>query len=128
LCVADNRESKAERKASEEEMMARMEAKMDNNKEKMKYAINSLRSALGWAIKTRVEMKACRELTHACLEEEKEPTPEETEAVEKPQEVPEGATDEETSGCTEDRTGEQRLAVRRHKQRKKRTQVNGGPR
>jgi hypothetical protein len=73
-------------------------------------------------------MKACREVTHACLEEEKEPTPEETEAVEKPQEVPKGGTDEETSAGTEDRTGEQRLAVRRHRQRKKRAQVNGGPR
>jgi hypothetical protein len=41
----------------------------------------------------------------ACLEK-KEPTPEETEAVEKPQEVPEGATDEETFGATEDRAGE----------------------
>jgi hypothetical protein len=62
------------------------------------------------------------------LEEEKEPTPEETEAAEKPQEVPKRGTDEETSGGTKDRTGEQRLAVRRHRQRKKRAQVNGEPR
>jgi hypothetical protein len=61
------------------------------------------------------------------LEEEKEPTPEETAAVEKSQEAPNGAADEETSTGTEDRTGEQRLAVRRHRQRKKRAQVNGGP-
>jgi hypothetical protein len=36
------------------------------------------------------------------LEEEKEPTPEETEAAEKPQEVPKKGMDEETSGGTED--------------------------
>jgi hypothetical protein len=65
-------------------------------------------------------------VTHAYLE--KEPTPEETEAVEGPQEVPEGATGEEAIGAAKDRAGEQRLAVRRHRQRKKRAQVNGGPR
>jgi hypothetical protein len=71
---------------------------------------------------------ACEGVTHAYLEEEKEPTPEKTEAVEKPQEVPDRETDTETSGGIEDRTGEQRLAVRRHRQRKKRAQGNGGPR
>jgi hypothetical protein len=42
-----------ERKADKEEMMARM----DSNQEKTEMAINSLRSALEGAIKTRVEMK-----------------------------------------------------------------------
>jgi hypothetical protein len=51
----------------------------------------------------------------------------ETEAILEPQEVPERATDEETSGGTEDRAGELRLAVRPHRQRKKRAQENGGP-
>jgi hypothetical protein len=50
-----------------------------------------------------------------------------TPEVEKSQEVPERATDEETSGGTEDRAGELRLAVRRHRQWKKRAQENGGP-
>jgi hypothetical protein len=97
-------------------------------------------------------MEACEEGTEACLEEEKEPAPEETEAVEEPQEVLEGmmeveeepapeetevvaerqevskgAPDEEKFGATEDRAGELRLAVRRHRQRKKRAQENGGP-
>jgi hypothetical protein len=66
--------------------------------------------------------------TRACLEEEKKPVPEETEAVAESREVPEGATYEETSGGTEDQTGEQRLAVRRHRQQKKRAQVDDGPR
>jgi membrane protein involved in colicin uptake len=59
---ADKGQSKAERK-SDKEMMARMEAKMDSNQEKTEAAINSLQSALEGAIKTRVEMKACREVT-----------------------------------------------------------------
>jgi hypothetical protein len=91
---------KAERKAHHEEMMTslkRMNAKMD-----------------AWLGKT----EACREVTHACLEEEREPTPIETEVVVDQQEVPNGAT--------EDRTGELRLVLRRHRQRKKRAQVNGG--
>jgi hypothetical protein len=62
------------------------------------------------------------------MEEEKKRAAEETEAVAESREVSERATDEETSGGTEDRAGELRLAVRRHIQRKKRAQVNGGPR
>jgi hypothetical protein len=61
-------------------------------------------------------------------EAKKESTPKETEAVEEPQEVPEGATDAEAIGAPEDQTGEQRLAVRRHRQRMKWAQENGGPR
>jgi hypothetical protein len=44
------------------------------------------------------------------------------------QRVPKGATDQETIGTTEDRYGDQRLAIRRHRQQKKRAQGNGGPR
>jgi hypothetical protein len=61
-------------------------------------------------------------------EAKKELAPEETEAMAEPQEVPEGATDEEMSGGTEDRAGKQHLAVRRHGQLKKQAQGNGGPR
>jgi hypothetical protein len=110
-----------------ERRMARMDAnerKMDSNQERMGANLKEMKAEMNaWL----GEMKAWRGVTHACLEEEKESTREETEAVEKPQEVPEGGTDEETSGGTEDRTGEQRLAVRRHRQRKKRAQGSGGP-
>jgi hypothetical protein len=71
--------------------------------------------------------EACPEVTLAYLEE-KEPAPDEPKVVAEQQEVPEGATDEEGFGATEYRTGEQCLAMRRHRQRKKRAQGNGGPR
>jgi hypothetical protein len=100
---------KAEMKAKHQKMMAKMDAWLGETK-----------SSPG-------AMEACEERTEACLEEEKEPAPEETEAVAEARKVPEGATDEETRGGTEDRTGEQRLAVRRHSQQKKRAQVNNGP-
>jgi hypothetical protein len=76
----------------------------------------------------REATEACEERTEACLEEEKEPAPEEPEAMEKSWEFPEGAADEEKFGATKDRAGELRLAVSRHRQRKKQAQVNGGPR
>jgi hypothetical protein len=125
---ADKAESKAERKADKEEMMARM----DNNKEEMIKAITgtSRESTEACDGKTKALLEtteAYPEVTHACLEEEKESTPKETDAVEEPQVVPEGATDEEKFGATEDRTGELRLVVRRHRQRKKWAQENGGP-
>jgi hypothetical protein len=44
------------------------------------------------------------------------------------EEVPEEAAVEDKFGATEDRAGDPRLAVRRHRERKKRAQVNGGPR
>jgi hypothetical protein len=132
---ADKAEMKAEKKADKAEMMAemktqigclayKMEAKMDDNKEEMKHAINSLRFALEGAINTQVEMKACREVTHACLEE-KEPTPEKTEAVAEPHEVPKGATDAETIGATEDRSRDLRLAVSCHRELRTWTKRDG---
>jgi hypothetical protein len=57
--------------------------------------------------------------------EKREPAPEETEAMAEPQEVPEKAMDE-MFRATEDRAGEQNLAVRHHRQLKKRAQGNGG--
>jgi hypothetical protein len=60
--------------------------------------------------------------------EEKKRAAEEPKAVEEPQDVPIGAMDEEAIGAAKDRPGEQRLAVKRHRQRKKQAQVNGGTR
>jgi hypothetical protein len=129
----------------------RMEAKMDSsqertnaNPEETKATIRSGQEEMIKAItgasreskeaceeKTKAlpeTTEACPEMTPGCLEEEKEQAPEEIEAMEKSWEVPEGAADEEKFGATVDRAGELRLAVRRHRQRKKRAQVNGGPR
>jgi hypothetical protein len=115
--------------ANQEGMMARMEARMDSYQHEMKTQFGFLAAKMD---ANRRERKAHREemrakmdawlggVTHAYLEEEP--------AVEEPQDVHIGATDEEAIRATEDRAGEQRLAVRRHRQRKKRAQVNGGPR
>jgi hypothetical protein len=56
------------------------------------------------------KMDAWLEKTDACLEKE-EPAPEEPKAVAETEEVPEGATDEEAIGVTEDRSRNLRLAV-----------------
>jgi hypothetical protein len=109
-------------------ILARMDAnerKMDSNHERMMAKMDAW---LGKTEACREATEDCEERTKACLEEEKEPAPEEPKAVAESGEVLEGATDEETSGGTEDRTGEQRLAMRRHRQQKKRAQVNGEPR
>jgi hypothetical protein len=114
---ADKEESRAEKKADKEERKADKEelmVRMNSNQEKTETAINSLQSCLGG--------------TGACLQEEEELTPKETDSVEEPQVVPEGAAVEDKFGATEDRAGDPRLAVRRHRERKKRAQVNGGPR
>jgi hypothetical protein len=102
------------------ELMANLD-KMDANQHNMEATIRggqeeTIKSITG----------ACPEVTPACLEE-KEQAPKETEAVEKSWEVPKGAADEKKFGANEDQAGEQRLAVKRHRQRKKRAQVNGGP-
>jgi hypothetical protein len=139
------------READKAEMMARMEAKLDSgqertnaNLEEMKATIRCGQEEMNKAImgasresteacegKTKAlleTMEACPEVTPACLEEEKEQAPEETEAMEKSWEVSKGGVDEEKFGATEDRAGELRLAVRHFRQRKKRAQENGGPR
>jgi hypothetical protein len=76
------------------------------------------------------EMKAitgiCEEKTEAFLEK-KESALEPREVVAESQGVPEGATDQETIGITEDRYGDQRLAVRRRRQRKRRAQIEVSP-
>jgi hypothetical protein len=116
---------KAERKAHREEMMAGL-----------KEIFTAITGASWESIEAReVKVKAlpetteaCPGVTHACLVEKKEPTPEETEAVAVTEEVPERATEQETGQAAEERTGELRLAVRRRRQRRKRAQENGGPR
>jgi hypothetical protein len=72
------------------------------------------------------EVKACEGTTKVFLEK-KGSAPEEPESVAEPKEVPESATEQETVQAAEDQTGELRLAVRRHRQRRKRAQENGGP-
>jgi hypothetical protein len=64
------------------------------------------------------------EKTEAFLEK-KEPAPEETKAVAEPQEVPEGATDEEMIGAAKDRSRDLRLAVGCRGQLKTRTKRDG---
>jgi hypothetical protein len=120
---------KAEMKSQIGEMMN----KMDNNKEEMIKAImgasRELTEACDGKTKALLEAtEACPEVTHAWLKEERESTPKEMDAVEEPQVLPKGATDEEEFGATKDQTGEQRLAVRRRRERKKRAQEKGGPR
>jgi hypothetical protein len=104
-----------EMKASQEEMMAKMETseeRTDASLEEMKAIIRSGQEEMIKAITgaCREAMEACEGVTHACLEE-KEPAPEETGVVSEPQEVPEGATDAETIGATENRSRDLRLAV-----------------
>jgi hypothetical protein len=92
-----------------------------------------------WIEKIKAEMKAnhqkmdsglekteaCPEVTHACLEEEKEPAPEVSKAVPETEEVPEGATDKEAIGVTEDRSRNLRLGVRCRRRSKTRTKPDG---
>jgi hypothetical protein len=132
---ADKAEAKRERKADKEEMMARMNADKAEAKRERKADKAEMKASQEGMM---AEIKANREMmarmmakmdawlgrTEAFLEENKS-APEETEAVAESWEVSKRGTDEEMSAGTEDRTGEQRLAMRRHRQRKKRAQVNG---
>jgi hypothetical protein len=120
--------TKARMDINKRELMANLD-KMDANQHNMEATIRggqkkTIKSITG-ACQEATE--PCEGVTHACLEK-KEQAPEETEAMEKSWEVPEGAVDKEEFGATEDRAGELRLAVRRHRQWKKRAQENGGPR
>jgi hypothetical protein len=122
-----------EMEANRRERMANLEATLRSGHEEMIKAITgaSQESTEACEEKTKAlpeTTEACPEVTPACLKEEKKPAAEETEAVAESREVPKGGTDKEMSAGTEDRTGEQRLVVRRHRQWKKRAQVNGGPR
>jgi hypothetical protein len=59
-----------------------------------------VRLLAGMEARMMAKMDAWRGVTPACLEEE--PAPEEPKAVVETEEVPEGATDEEAIGVTED--------------------------
>jgi hypothetical protein len=61
-------------------------------------------------------------------EDKRKPTPEETEAVAEPQEVPEGATGVDTIGATDDRFRDLRLAAGCRGQLNTRTKHDGGSR
>jgi hypothetical protein len=143
---ADNAESKAERKADKEKMMATIRS---GQKEMIKaitgaskesteacegraeMAINSVRSELEGKINARMEyaMAVADKQTQALREELNQKVEEAERRVQASIDTRTGNfQDDITSTGTEDRTGEQRLAVRRHRQRKKRAQVNGGPR
>jgi hypothetical protein len=109
----------AKMKANNEEVMKSradttlMMAKMESSQEEMKAAIRR-----GQEERIKALKGACREATNAWLGETKA-SPETTEAhegrteacLEKSQEVPKGATGEETIGATEDRSRDLRLAV-----------------
>jgi hypothetical protein len=97
-------------KTKMEQMMERLLAKMDKMMASQKTMM--------------AKMDARRGVTPACLEEE-ESAPEEPKAVAETEEVPEGATDEEELGVTEDRSRNLRLAVRCRGQLKTRTKPNG---
>jgi hypothetical protein len=125
---ADKAESEAVRKAEHEEMMAIMDAHYEKVSAINKKYLGTTEAKKKPAPEETEAVGEPQEVLEGVMEVEEEPAPEETEGVAERQEVPEGAPDEETFGATEDRTGEQRLAVRRHRQRKKRAQENGGPR
>jgi hypothetical protein len=117
--------------ADKAESMAKMERLLVNNRETKAYHERMMAKMDAWLGKTEAcqeATEACEERTEACLEQEKKPAPEEPKAMEEPQDVPIGETDKEAIGATEDRTRQQRLAVRHHRQRKKRARVNGGAR
>jgi hypothetical protein len=107
----------------------RMEQKMDQNKTdqilrlllaKMDDMKSSQHEMLAGLKKMNAKMDAWLGKTEVCLEEEREPTPKETDVVVDRQEVHKEGT--------EDRAGDLRLVKRRHRQRKKRAQIDGEPR
>jgi hypothetical protein len=143
---ADNAESKAERKAAKEDMMATIRAgqiemikaitgvnqeSTEACEEKAGMAINSIRSELEGKINARMEyaVAAADQQNQALREELNQKVEEAEQRVQVSIDTRTGNfQDNIMSTGTEDRTGEQHLAVRRHRQRKKRAQVNNGPR
>jgi hypothetical protein len=69
-------------------------------------------------------LERLKAMASTCLEK-KETSPEETEAMVESQEIPEGATGEETIGATEDRSRDLRLAVGCRGQLKTRARCDG---
>jgi hypothetical protein len=126
------RTMQAELQATPPEMKAELIAKWDaatyRVMAKWDSRLPKVKACEGTTKICREATEAYEERTEACLEEEKEPGPEEPEAMEKSWEFPEGAADEEKFRAAKDRAGELRLAVRRHRQQKKRAQEKGEPR
>jgi hypothetical protein len=94
-------------------------------------AINSIRSELEGKINAWMEyaVAVADKPTQALREELNQKVEEAERRVQASIDTRTGnIQDDITSAGTEDRTGEQRLALRRHRQQKKRAQVNGGPR
>jgi hypothetical protein len=124
----------SERKANRKKMDAieqKMMAKMDAMQATMDSQLEETMARLGETKASSETTESCEGKTHACpvkTEAKREPTTEEIEAVEEPQEVPEGATGEETIGAIEDRSRDLRLAVGCGGQLKTRTKHDGGSR
>jgi hypothetical protein len=102
-----------------EQMLERLLAKMDATQHKMD--VNKRE----FMAKRDATANAWLDNTEAFLEK-KEPTPEETEAIVEPQEVLDGATEEETIGAAKDQSRDWHLAVGCRGQLKMRTKRNGG--
>jgi hypothetical protein len=110
-------------------MEAEMMAKMDVMQATMDSQLEETMACHGETKASSETTESCEGKSHACplkTEAEKESAPENTGAVAEPQEVPEGATDEQTIGATEDRSRGLRLAVGCRGQLKTRTKHNGG--
>jgi hypothetical protein len=140
--LANNREMKADK----EEMMATIRSgqkemikaitgasqeSMEACEEKAEMAINSIYSELEGKINARMEyaVAVADKQTQALHEELNQKVEEAERCVQASIDTrTENFQDDITSTGTKDRTGEQRLAMRRHRQRKKWAQVNGGPR
>jgi hypothetical protein len=112
------------------EILRMMQAELEGTPPEMKAELIAKWEAMAhqvWDSHLGEAMDACEGVTSASLEEKKESTPKETEVVVEPQGVPEGATDQETIGATEDQYGDQRLAIGCHRRPKKHAQGNDGP-
>jgi hypothetical protein len=109
---ADKAESKAERKADKEEMMAKMNA----NQARMEAMLDA---CLGETKALPETTEACPVKTRACPEK-REPAPEETEPVAESEGVP-----EEAIGAAKERSRDRRLAVRCRGRLKTRTKRDG---
>jgi hypothetical protein len=107
-----------------EASLVKLDACIATIKTEMKANHQKMDACLGETKALPETTKACPVKTHACLQEEEKPAPEEIEVVAKPQEVPEGATEQETIGVTEDRSGNLRLAVRCRGRLKTRTKCD----
>jgi hypothetical protein len=105
-----------------EHLMARMDENQDREEARMKADHEEMMTSLK---RMNAQMDAWLGKTVACLEEEKEPIPEEPEAVAETKKVPEGATGEEAIEVNEDRSRNLRLAVRCRGRLKTRTKCDG---